>query len=284
VPAHLRNPLHTTSFGTGELILAALDQGADKIILGIGGSATNDGGLGMMQALGAIFKDANNQILALGCGENLSKINKIDLSKLDKRLSQTKIVVACDVDNPLCGTNGAANVFAPQKGATPQMVQVLDQALWHFGCLIEQTSKIAVINASGAGAAGGIGASLLGLLQAELKAGVQIVLETLNFADAVKDADLVITGEGRLDFQTIKGKTPIGVAKAAKEFNIPVIALAGILQDGHQNIYENGIDAAFSILNEITSLEDALNQAQTIQRLKITARNIAAIWQMRQSS
>jgi len=278
VDPNLRNPMHTTSFGTGELILNALNAGVKKIIIGIGGSATNDGGMGMMQALGAKFYNQNKEILELGCGKHLARITNIDLTNLDKRISQAQIIVACDVNNPLCGDNGASYVFGKQKGATAEMIKILDNSLFNLGKLIEQTTGRDVINVAGAGAAGGLGASLMGLLNAKLQPGVQIVLDTLNFADAARDADLVITGEGRLDFQTIKGKTPIGVAKLAKKFNIPVIAIAGIMQNGHESIYDNGIDAAFSILHDITSLNDALITTET--NLKLAARNIAVLWKI----
>jgi len=282
VPQHLRNPMITTSFGTGELILAALDANVRQIIIGIGGSATNDGGMGMLQALGAKFQDKNGQLLGLGCGENLKHIHHIDLSNLDKRLHTTEILVACDVNNPLCGVNGASYVFGTQKGATSQMIQTLDDALLNFGKLIEQIAKREIINVKGTGAAGGLGASLLGLLNAKLKPGIQIVLDALNFAELISDADLVITGEGRIDCQTIKGKTPIGVAQMAQKFNIPTIAFAGIVQEGHESIYQHGINASFSIINDVTKLECALKQAE--QNIKITARNVAALWKIANKS
>jgi glycerate kinase len=278
VPPELRNPLNTTSYGTGELLLAALDHGVERVILGIGGSATNDGGLGMMQALGAKFSYSDGQSLPFGGGA-LTGLSSIDLSELDKRLAQISIIVACDVNNPLCGDRGASAVFGPQKGASPEMIQVLDKALYKYGKLMAQMTGREVIDIAGAGAAGGMGAALLGFLGAELKPGVEIVIDALGLADIVCDADLVITGEGRLDSQTITGKTPIGVAKVAKRFNRPVIALAGGLKDDHEVVYQHGIDAAFSILSGVTTLPDALAQAE--DNLRLTARNIAAVWRSR---
>lgn len=277
VAPELRNPLNTTSYGTGELVCSALDHGVKNIILGIGGSATNDGGMGMMRALGAQFFDANDEML-VGKGADLCHLAKIDLSRLDVRLKDIKITAACDVNNPLCGSNGASAIFGPQKGATSDMVQVLDSGLRRYGELVEQSTGHAVIDVAGAGAAGGMGAALLGLLNATLRPGVEIVIETLKLTEHVQDADLVITGEGRLDSQTITGKTPIGVAKVAKQFNKPVIALAGSLRDDHDVIHDHGIDAAFSIINQIVTLPEALENAE--ENLRVTARNIAAVWKM----
>ncbi|WP_337262907.1 MULTISPECIES: glycerate kinase [unclassified Serratia (in: enterobacteria)] len=274
-----RNPRITTSYGTGELILAALDRGVTSIILGIGGSATNDGGAGMMQALGARLLDDQHQPLQPG-GAALAQLAHLDLSQLDPRLQQVKITVACDVDNPLCGAKGASAVFGPQKGATPAMVQELDNALHHYGTLLEQATGRAVLNAAGAGAAGGMGAALIGFLAAQLRPGIEIVIETLQLEDALRDADLVITGEGRLDSQSIHGKTPIGVARVAKRHHLPVIAIAGSLAVDYQVVHQHGIDAAFSVLDRIVTLEEALTEAA--RNLEVTARNVAAVWQLAQ--
>jgi glycerate 2-kinase len=281
VPMAQRNPLLTTSYGTGELIQAALERGVKRIILGIGGSATNDGGAGMMQALGGRLTDAQGQALAPG-GEALGNLANIDLSACHPKLKEVTITVACDVNNPLCGPQGASAIFGPQKGATPDMVQTLDAALAQWGRLIGQHTGREVLNAPGAGAAGGMGSALLGLLNAELRAGVEIVVETLNLEQAVQDADLVITGEGRLDSQSIFGKTPIGVARVAKLHGKPVIALAGGLKNDHQVVYEHGIDAAFSILTGVATLPEALEAAE--YNLQITARNVAAVWKMAQQA
>ncbi|CAI1780691.1 Glycerate kinase [Serratia liquefaciens] len=279
-PKAQRDPRMTTSYGTGELIQAALDRGVKTIILGIGGSATNDGGAGMMQALGARLLDENRQALPPG-GAALAQLAYIDLSGVDPRLQQVSITAACDVDNPLCGANGASAVFGPQKGATPEMVTQLDAALRHYGTLLEQATGREVINAPGAGAAGGMGAALLGMLNARLRPGIEIVIETLQLEEALRDADLVITGEGRLDSQSIHGKTPIGVARVAKRFGLPVIGIAGSLSKDYQVVHQHGIDAAFSVLDRVVSLEEAL--AEAADNLEVTARNVAAVWRLAQS-
>lgn len=279
VPLEQRNPLYTTSYGTGELVLAALEKGVKRIILGIGGSATNDGGAGMMQALGARLIDDNDNEIDFG-GSALLQLKSIDLSDLDPRLSNVSVTVACDVNNPLCGELGASAVFGPQKGATPEMVKLLDTGLHAYGLLIEKVAGKAVIDVAGAGAAGGMGAALLGLMNAELKSGIDIIIDALKLDQLVVDADLVITGEGRLDSQSICGKTPIGVARSAKRFGKPVIALAGGLTPDHQVVHEHGLDAVFSILTCITTLSEALENAE--DNLKVTARNVAAVWKMAQ--
>ena len=279
-PKAQRDPRMTTSYGTGELILAALERGVKTIILGIGGSATNDGGAGMMQALGARLLDDNRQALPPG-GAALAQLSYIDLSGVDPRLQQVSITAACDVDNPLCGANGASAVFGPQKGATPEMVTQLDAALRHYGTLLEQATGREVINTPGAGAAGGMGAALLGMLNARLRPGIEIVIETLQLEEALRDADLVITGEGRLDSQSIHGKTPIGVARVAKRFGLPVIGIAGSLSKDYQVVHQHGIDAAFSVLDRVVSLEEAL--AEAADNLEVTARNVAAVWRLAQS-
>ncbi|WP_074025007.1 glycerate kinase [Xenorhabdus eapokensis] len=275
VPMEQRNPLITTSYGTGELILAALEQGVHKLILGIGGSATNDGGAGMMQALGANILDGDSRILPFG-GAALTRLEGIDLTNLDPRLRQVELIVACDVDNPLCGEQGASAVFGPQKGATPEMVKLLDSALRHYGMKIESLTGKNVIDAAGAGAAGGMGASLLGCLGARLQSGIEIIIDTLQLEDAIQGADLVITGEGHLDSQTIHGKTPIGVARVAKKFGIPTIALVGGMSRDYHVVHQHGLDAVFSIIPEACSLADAL--AKGADNLQVTARNIAAMW------
>lgn len=190
------------------------------------------------------------------------------------------MTAACDVDNPLCGPHGASAVFGPQKGATPEMVTQLDAALSHFGRLLEQATGRQVLNAPGAGAAGGMGAALLGMLNARLRPGIEIVIETLRLEEALRDADLVITGEGRLDSQSIHGKTPIGVARIAKRYGLPVIGIAGSLSKDYQVVHQHGIDAAFSVLDRVVTLEEALTDAAT--NLEVTARNVAAVWRLAQ--
>lgn len=277
VPTDKRNPLLTTSYGTGELIQAALDQGVEKIILGIGGSATNDGGAGMLQALGAKLTDSNNRDLTYG-GANLIQLANIDLSQLDSRLKNISIEVACDVDNPLCGNNGASAVFGPQKGATPEMVAQLDQALFHFSEIIERDTQTPIRDYAGAGAAGGMGGGLLVLPNVKLKAGVEIVIEATQLAEAVKNADVVITGEGRMDAQSIRGKTPVGVAKTAKQCGKPVIAIVGCLREDYEVVYQAGIDAVFPIIRHSAPLEEILKQGH--DNLVSTAQNVARLYHL----
>lgn len=269
-----RNPLVTTSYGTGELIKAALDLGVKKIILGIGGSATNDGGVGMLQALGIRFLNAQQQEIGFG-GEQLAFISQIDLSALDPRLAQVEIEVACDVNNPLCGEYGASAIFGPQKGATAAMVEQLDKALAHFAQVVKSQLGKEIALHAGAGAAGGMGAGLLLLPNVRLKSGVQIVIETTHLQDKISQADLVITGEGRMDAQSIAGKTPIGVARLAKELNKPVIAIVGSLREDYSVVYQHGIHAVFPIIRQLSSLDELLKQGK--ENLISTAENVARV-------
>ncbi|MDR6997624.1 glycerate kinase [Neobacillus niacini] len=253
-----RNPLLTTTYGTGELIKYALDQGVTRILLGIGGSATNDGGIGMLQALGASFKDAKGEELPFG-GGGLGHLHTIDLSGLDKRIKNVKIDVACDVNNPLTGELGASYIFGPQKGATPEMVKYLDQNLKHYADKIKALLGIDIDIVEGAGAAGGLGAGLMAFLRAELKKGVDLVIEYTRLEEKIKDADFVFTGEGSIDGQTLFGKTPYGVAATAKKYQVPVIAFAGKIGDGVEVLYEHGFTSIVGILKGVTSLEKALD-------------------------
>ena len=263
VPPDRRDPRITTTYGTGELIRAALDAGLRRIIIGIGGSATNDGGTGMAQALGAKFLALDGAELLPGGGA-LARLATIDLSGLDPRLTETEITVACDVDNPLCGQRGASAVFGPQKGATPAMVAELDAALGHFaGCAQAATGRN-VAELAGAGAAGGLGAGLLFFTPAKLRPGVEIVLEAVKFVDVVKEAAFVITGEGRTDFQTAYGKAPVGVAKVAKQFSVPVFCISGGLGDGADDVLAQGIDATMSICSRPLSLEECMRDGATL--------------------
>ena len=273
VPPHLRNPMKTTTFGTGELIKAALDAGICHLIIGIGGSATNDGGAGMLQALGVKLLDQSGCEIGLG-GESLAKLCSINISTMDQRLNNCRIDAACDVSNPLTGPTGASAVFGPQKGATPEMVAQLDTYLSHYAALIHRDLGVDVNSTPGAGAAGGMGAALLAFFSANLRKGAEIVMEAVGLETAVQDADLVITGEGRIDSQTILGKTPIGVAKMAKLYGKPVIGIAGSLSSDVGVVYDHGIDAVFSVLNQVGTIDDALKSAP--QNLRIASRNIAA--------
>lgn len=273
VPAAQRNPLITTSFGTGELIKNALDRGVGHIIIGIGGSATNDGGAGMMQALGARLLDAQDRQIGFGGGA-LPALVRIDIAQLDARLARCRIEVACDVTNTLIGEKGASAIFGPQKGATPERVAQLDRALAHFAQIIQRDLDRDVLDIAGGGAAGGMGAALHAFCQAELRRGIEIVTEALGLAEQVKDADLVITGEGRIDSQSINGKVPIGVAQVAKRFDKPVIGIAGSLTADVGVVHEHGLDAVYSVLFSVGTLEEAL--ANAAQNVRLTARNVAA--------
>ncbi|ENO8417336.1 glycerate kinase [Vibrio mimicus] len=275
VPIAQRDPKLTTSFGTGELIRHALDQGVTKLIIGLGGSATNDGGVGMLAALGARFTNADGEPIQL-TGGGLRELANIDLSDFDPRLQHCDLLVACDVNNPLCGDKGASAVFGPQKGATPDDVRLLDGALQQFGLLTEKVTGKAVLQSAGAGAAGGMGAALLAYTHATLRPGIEIVLDTVQLAHQVSDADLVITGEGRIDSQTVHGKTPMGVAKVAKRFDVPVIALSGCTGDNYQAVYQCGIDAVFAAVPRAMTLEDALKESDF--NLADLAENVARLW------
>ncbi|MFO7983951.1 MAG: glycerate kinase [Desulfuromonadales bacterium] len=277
VPPAKRNPLQTTSYGTGELIRFALDAGLGNLIIGIGGSATNDGGAGMLQALGVKLLDREGRDLGFGGGE-LGRLDRIDSGGLDPRLRDCRIQVACDVDNPLTGPDGASRVYAPQKGGTPEMVEILEHNLAHYARLIARDLQEEIAAVPGSGAAGGMGAALLAFLDAELRPGIEIVSEELGLENAVAGADLVITGEGCIDRQTIAGKTPAGVARIARRHGVPVIALAGSLSPDAHGVHHYGIDAVFSILSRPCSLEDALAEAG--KNLRTTARNVAAVMKL----
>ncbi|MRS89484.1 glycerate kinase [Enterobacteriaceae bacterium RIT714] len=277
VAPSLRNPLKTTSWGTGELIRHALDAGVQHIIIGIGGSATNDGGAGMVQALGAKLLDNHGRSIGQGGGE-LENLARIDISELDKRLADCRIEVACDVTNPLIGEEGASAVFGPQKGATPEMIARLDRSLEHYAQIIARDLDIDVLNLEGGGAAGGMGAALYAFCGAQLRQGIEIVTDALQLDKHVADADLVITGEGRIDSQTIHGKVPVGVAKVAKRYNKPVIGIAGSLTADVGVVHHHGIDAVFSVIYTVCSLEEALDNAA--ENVRMAARNIAAVLKM----
>ncbi|HHG8772756.1 TPA: glycerate kinase [Raoultella planticola] len=274
VPPACRNPLLTTSWGTGELIRHALDAGVQQIIIGIGGSATNDGGAGMVQALGGKLLTEEGQQIAAGGGA-LEQLARIDLSELDGRLADCHIDVACDVTNPLIGPEGATAVFGPQKGATAEMIVRLDRALEHFAQIIQRDLAVDVLQLEGGGAAGGMGAALYAFCGARLRPGIEIVTDALHLADRVADADLVITGEGRIDSQTIHGKVPVGVAKVAKYYNVPVIGIAGSLTADVGIVHQHGLDAVFSVIYSICTLEEALEHAA--DNVRMTARNVAAV-------
>ena len=274
VPVSQRDARISSTFGTGELIRAALDAGAQRIILAIGGSATNDAGAGALQALGLGLFDAERQPLAPG-GLALSRLAHIELSGLDLRLADVRFEIAADVNNPLCGEHGASAIFGPQKGATPEHVRLLDQALGHFADHCATVLPKDVRDEPGSGAAGGLGFAAKAFFGAEFRAGVEVVAELVGLAEAVKDADLVITGEGRFDAQTLRGKTPFGVARIAQAQGVPVVVLAGTLGEGYQTLYAYGINAAFAVTSGPMSLEDAC--ANAAQLLTDRARDIARL-------
>lgn len=271
VPVEQRNPLVTTTYGTGQIIKACLDHGIKKLLIGIGGSATNDGGAGVIQALGGKLLDKQGDELGFGGGE-LGKLNSIDLTNFDSRIKDVVIEVACDVNNPLCGERGASNVFGPQKGATKEMIGILDDNLKHYGDIIKKQLGKDVVDEPGAGAAGGLGAGLMAFLDGTLKKGIEMVIEYTGLEEKVKNADMVWTGEGSIDFQTQYGKTPLGVATVAKKYHKPVIALAGRVGEGIDVLYEKGIDSIFGIMKGVSSLEEALAKGQ--ENIEKTSKNI----------
>ncbi|WP_179031070.1 glycerate kinase family protein [Paenibacillus kribbensis] len=271
-----KNPLKTTTYGTGELIRECLNQGIRKIIIGIGGSATNDGGTGMAEALGVRFLDAKGNTLPRG-GDSLGELASIDISSLDARLQQVQLIVACDVTNPLCGEHGASHVFGPQKGATPEMVQQLDANLAHYADVVKRQLGKDVRDLPGAGAAGGLGAGLLIFTQASLQKGIEIVIEYTGLKQKLAKADIVFTGEGGIDFQTKFGKTPYGVAQAAKQSGKKVIAVAGYVGEGIDTLYQEGIDAVFGIVPGASELGKLLVEGP--QNVERTCENIARVLQ-----
>jgi glycerate kinase len=273
VPPAQRNPLLTTSYGTGQLIRHALDAGARRFVLGIGGSATNDGGAGMLQALGGRLLDAAGADLAVGGGA-LNRLDRIDLSGLDARIKDCTVDVACDVNNPLVGPQGASAIFGPQKGATPEMVAQLDDNLRHYARIIAKDLGHEVAEVPGAGAGGGIGAAMMVFLGGRLRPGSEIVTDAVGLDAAVADADLVLTGEGRIDGQTIQGKTPVGVARVAQRHGKPVIAIGGSLGNGAAAVHGYGIDAVFGSVSRPCTVEEAL--ANAAANVRSAARNIAA--------
>lgn len=274
-----RNPLKTSTFGFGQMIKDAIAKGARKFIIGIGGSATNDAGTGMLSALGFNFYDENG-ILLEGKGEDLAKICKFSDENVSKELKECEFLIACDVDNPLYGTNGAAHVYAPQKGANGRMVKELDDGLKHFATLVKEKTNSKFHTQKGAGAAGGLGFAFVAFLGAKLRPGIEIITQTIALEDEIKKADLVITGEGRMDFQSSMGKTPTGVAKLAKKYHKPVIAFAGSVQKCAKDCHKNGIDAYFCILNEPVSLEEAMRKDVAIRNLKMTAEQVIRLYML----
>lgn len=276
-----RNPMITSSFGAGQLIKHALDLGCKKIIIGIGGSATNDGGMGMVKALGANFLDFNNQEVPEG-GGSLNNIYKIDLSEFDQRISKCKIVVACDVKSPLTGEFGASFVYGKQKGGSLEELNILDKNLKHYALKINEYTGVEVETIEGSGAAGGIGAGLLAFLNADLKSGIDLMIEVLKVDQYIKSADLVITGEGKIDSQTLNGKAVSGIASIAKKHKVPVIVLTGKIDNGIHEIYKHGVSSIFSIVTGPMTLEESIDKVEyliqssveNIMRLLIIKRDV----------
>ncbi len=261
----------TTTFGVGELILDALNHNVKKIILGLGGSATNDGGTGVAAALGIQFLDSENNSF-VPVGDTLCNISKIDISGKDPRLENVEVVLMCDVENPLCGEKGASAVFGPQKGASREDIQRLDQGLHHMAEQIKKDIGIEILHLEGGGAAGGMGAGLAAFLGASLQRGIEVVLDTIHFDEMLKDCSMVITGEGKIDGQSARGKVISGVARRASSKNIPVIAIAGDIADDAETIYETGVRAIFSINRMAIPYTEARPRAKS--DLRKTIRNI----------
>ncbi|WP_053157445.1 glycerate kinase [Pseudomonas sp. Pf153] len=277
VPPGQRDACSSSTYGTGELIRAALDEGAVRVILAIGGSATNDGGAGAMQALGVALLDEQDQPVAPG-GLALANLSRIDLGGLDPRLARVSFEIAADVDNPLCGPHGASAIFGPQKGASPEQVHALDRALAHFAGHCAQALKKDVRDEPGSGAAGGLGFAAKAFLGAQFRTGVDVVAQLTGLAEAIEGADLVITGEGRFDAQTLRGKTPFGVARIARRHGVPVVVIAGTLGEGYPALYEHGIDAAFALVSGPMTLQEACADAPRL--LGERARDIARLWRV----
>lgn len=270
IPADERNPLETTTYGVGELIKDAIERGCRRFIVGIGGSATNDGGTGMLTALGYEFADKNDNPISLGA-KGLKDLYKMKADHVMPELKDCIFNIACDVTNPLCGENGCSAVYGPQKGATPEMIKEMDVWLEKYAELAKTVSSKADKTCAGAGAAGGLGFAFLSFTNAVLKSGIEIVLEETNMEDAIKTADIVVTGEGRLDSQTVMGKAPSGVAKLAKKYGKKVIAFSGCVTEDAEVCNEHGIDAFFPILRGVTTLEEALDTNNAYKNLTATA-------------
>ncbi len=258
-----KNPLISTTYGTGQLMRDALERGCGKIIVGIGGSATNDGGCGMARALGARFLDSEGNDLPEGGGA-LINLAKIDMSNFDTRFNNLEIEVASDVTNPLCGKNGASFIYSPQKGASPDMVKLLDNALCNLADIIKRDLSKDIVNLPGSGAAGGLGGGLVAFTGAKLKSGVDIVMEAVGLDELIKDADLVITGEGQTDYQTTFGKVPAGIAGICKKYGKPLVCLSGSIGDNYDSLYDIGITSIFSIRDVSMSLEYAMQNASEL--------------------
>ena len=260
-----RNPMYTSTYGTGMLIKEALDLGCDHIIVGLGGSATNDGGIGMASALGAVFLDSEEKVI-IPCGKNLSQIKNIDMSKFDKRIASCKVTAACDVSNVLFGETGASYIYAPQKGASDKEVRILDNGLRNYAEMIKQYLSKDVSSIIGGGAAGGLGAGIVAFLNGTLKKGTSIIKDFAGIDAKIDSCDLVITGEGKMDYQTKFGKAPIAIAYTAKKYNKPCIAICGCLGHDYRELYNEGFTGIFSITDSPMTLKECLNKTPELIR------------------
>ncbi len=268
-----RNPLETTTYGVGEMIKDAIEKGCRRFIIGIGGSATNDGGIGMLAALGYEFLDKTGKPVAT-CGKGLENIARIRKENVLPELAECAFRIACDVENPLCGEKGCSAIYGPQKGATPAMIAHMDSWLAEYAKIAKTVSPTADPLRPGVGAAGGLGFAFLSFTNAELKSGIGLLLEEIALEKDIKNADIVVTGEGRLDAQTVMGKAPIGVAKLAKKYGKKVIAFSGCVTEDAEVCNEHGIDAFFPALRKVTTLEEALDTKNAYQNLRKTATQV----------
>ena len=263
VPTEKRNPLNTTTYGTGELIKDALDRGYRKISIAIGGSATNDGGMGAMRALGVRFLGADDQVLT-GIGSDLQKVKDIDISGIHPAIAKTTFTVMCDVNNPLTGTEGATYTFGKQKGGTPEILDELEAGMKQYAAIIQEKTGVDVDKIPGAGAAGGLGAALCVFLEANLKSGIETILDLIDFNSLLEGVDLVVTGEGRIDWQSAFGKVPSGVGMRCKQKGVPAIAIVGGMGDGASKIFEHGVDSIIPTINGAMDINEALDRAEEL--------------------
>lgn len=268
-----RNPMKTSTYGTGQLIADALRKGCRKFLIGIGGSATNDAGMGMLEALGVRFLDAEGNLLH-GSGESLKKVEDIDLSGVCAGLAESEFIIACDVDAPLYGPKGAACVFAPQKGADAEMVAMLNDGLEHFSSVVKRVTGKDVSDIPGAGAAGGLGGGFVAFLPARLERGIEMVLDAISFDERIRGASLIITGEGRVDFQTLTGKTPYGILKRARRQGIPVVAIGGSVALGEKETSEAGFAGVYAVTPSDMPLEEAMKPETAARNIYDTVKNI----------
>ena len=258
-----KDPFRTNTYGVGEILKYILDKGIRKIFIGIGGSATNDGGAGMLHSLGVRFYDSGNNEIGY-CPEELKELSKVDITGLDKRIFESEIIVLSDVSNPLCGENGASYIYGPQKGASPEDIKVLDKILENYGNIVDRELKDSFMQKPGTGAAGGLGYALLSICRAEFRVGIDEIVKLIGLEEEIKNSDLIITGEGRIDNQSVNGKAPIGIAKIAKKYNLPVIAIVGSSALQLDDIYQNGIDLVLDVINEPMKLERAMSEVDKL--------------------